>query len=110
MLKTLPLPELNDLSKLDEFLEGRNVRLASNQEIPPEDFHKLVYSPHGVILKFHPKLTQADETGKIILDKKGMPDFLPGKPINGHFRHGMFSPLSDDTRIFPETPMLVLVS
>lgn len=108
MLKKLQLPKLKDRAHLEQILKVQNVRLLTNREIPNDKFHELVYSEHGVIIIFHPKVTKLDEKGVLKKDEKGEPIFFDEAPFVGHFRHGTLSPIPFGTgEFFTEAPALV---
>lgn len=108
MFKTIPLPVLQNRTELDRILMGQNARLSTNREIPTDRFHELVFSEHGIIVLFYPKVTRLDEKGVLKKDDKGDPIFFDEDPFVGHFRHGMLSPVSFDTgRFVTEAPALI---
>jgi hypothetical protein len=96
MFKTIHIPCLDNRTELDRVLLGHNPRsrLATNREIPIDQFHKLVYSDEGIVILFLPRITLTED----------------GRPCVAHFRHGMCSPISfgGKVTIFP-APALILI-
>jgi hypothetical protein len=108
MFKTIPLPALQNRTELDRVLMGQNARLATNREIPTDRFHELVFSQHGIIVLFCPKVTRLDEKGILKKDDNGGPIFFDEAPFVGHFRHGILSPVSFDSgRFESDAPALI---